>query len=143
MDDDGQLRRMGHFHLLHKDALLHVARRVIVKIVEPDLAPGNHLRIFRQPLQLVEVFLFRQLRFVRMNADGRVNPLMLLREFDGAVERAGARAIAIADGEQGGDAGLFRAREDLGAIGVEALVLEMAVGVGVHKFQEEWSVDSG
>ena len=116
-----------------KDALLHVARRVIVKIVEPDLTPRNYLRIFDQALELVEVFLFCQLRLVRMNADSRVNIFMLLRELDGAVKRAGARAVAITDGQQRGHTRLLRAREDIGAVVVEALVFEMAVGVGVHK----------
>jgi len=42
---------------LQEDALLHIARRVIIKVVEPDFAPGNDLRLAHQPLQFVEVIL--------------------------------------------------------------------------------------
>ncbi len=42
------------------------------------------------------------------------------------------RAVTVADGEHGRDAGCLGASEDVGAIGVEALVLEMAVRVGEH-----------
>ena len=48
-------------------------------------------------------------------------------------KRAGAGAVAIADGEQGADPGLIGTSDDFGAIGVEALAIEMSVGVGVHQ----------
>ena len=105
---------------------------MVVEIVEADLAPGNDLRVFRQPLQLVEVFLPGQLRFVRMNADGGVHALMLLRELNGAVERAGPGPSPLPMASRVVTPAPLRAREDIGAIGIEAFVLEMAVRVGVH-----------
>ena len=67
-----------------------------------------------------------------MNSDRRVHPVVLLGEFDGAVERAGPGSVAIADGEQGADTGFVGASDDFGAIRVEAFAVEMSVGVGVH-----------
>ncbi len=99
VNDDRQLGRSRHFHLLEEDALLHVARRVIVKVVEPDLAPGDDFGIVRQALQFVEVGWLGEFGFMRVNSDGRVNPVVLLGELDGAVERAGSRAVAVADGQ--------------------------------------------
>ena len=61
-----------------------------------------------------------------MDPHRRINPVILLCQLDGAIEGAGARPVAVADGEHGLQPGLPRARKDLGAIAVEALVLEMA-----------------
>src|SRR5271157_4941273 len=132
MNDDRQFRRAGHFHLLKEDALLHVARRMIVEVVEPDFAPGYNLGIARQSFKLIEIFLLRELGLVRMNANRGVNAFMLLREFDSTVERARARTISIADGEDGRDPGCLRTSKNLGAVSVVSLGVEMGVGVGVH-----------
>src|ERR1035437_5016271 len=70
-----------------------------------------------------------------MNSDRRVKPVVLLRQLDRAVERARPRSVAIADGEQGADAGLVGASDNVGAVCVEALAIEMSVGVGVHQRQ--------
>ena len=48
MDDDGQLGRVREFHLLAKDALLNVARGVIVEIIEANFAPGNDFGMLRE-----------------------------------------------------------------------------------------------
>src|ERR1017187_1105779 len=68
-----------------------------------------------------------------MNSDRRVDPIVLLGEFDGAVECVRPRSVAIADREQDPDTRLVGARDDFGAVGVEALAIEMSVGVGVHQ----------
>src|ERR1019366_3172227 len=47
VNDDGQLGGAGHLHLLQEDSLLHVARRVVIKIIEADLAPGDYLGRYR------------------------------------------------------------------------------------------------
>ena len=87
----------------------------------------------RQALEFVEVRLFGEFCLVRMYPDRRVDPVVLLGELDGAVERASPGSVAIADGEQGTDAGLIGASDDFSAIRVEALAIEMSVGVGVHQ----------
>ena len=43
VNHDRQLRRPCHLHLLQENLLLHVARRVIVEIVQPNFAPGDDL----------------------------------------------------------------------------------------------------
>ena len=113
--------------------LLHVARRVIVKVVEADFAPGDDLGIAGQSLQFVEVGWLGEFGLMRMNAYGRVNPVVLLREFDGAIQRAGPGPSPLPMASMRGDAGFLGAGEDVSAIGVEALVFEMAVRVGIHK----------
>ena len=55
VNDDRQLGGARHLHLLDEYTLLHVAGRVIIAVVETDLAPGDHLRIARQLLHFVEV----------------------------------------------------------------------------------------
>ena len=50
MNHDGELGGCGQFHLAKEDFFLRVARRVIVIVVKPDLAPGNHFGMPRQPL---------------------------------------------------------------------------------------------
>src|SRR5664280_2992619 len=68
-----------------------------------------------------------------MNPDRRVNPVVLLGQLDCAVERARPGSVTITDGEQSAYPGLVGASDDFGAIRVEALAIEMSVGVGVHQ----------
>ena len=42
VDDDGEFCFASESHLLAKDFVLHFARRMIVEIVEADLAPGDY-----------------------------------------------------------------------------------------------------
>ena len=52
VNHDGQLCAGSQFHLAREDFFLGVARRVIVVIIQPDFAPGNHLRMPCQSLHL-------------------------------------------------------------------------------------------
>src|SRR5439155_22174071 len=47
VNHDRQLRGPGKFHLANENVLLHVPRRMIVVIVEPNFSPGNNLRFPR------------------------------------------------------------------------------------------------
>ncbi len=133
MDDDGQLCMAGEFHLLDECELLHVARRMIVIVVQPDLTPGNDLGSFCQLLHIVERSLVRELRFMRMNPDRRINEFVLLGQQNSAIKVN--RAVAIANGDDGLDAGLARPSNYLLAIGIEAVAFEMGVGVYEHSRQ--------
>jgi hypothetical protein len=53
---------------------------MIVKIVEPDLAPGDDLGMPSKIPEPFEVFRLRFLGFVGMNAHGRIDPIVLLGE---------------------------------------------------------------
>src|SRR5665213_621886 len=69
------------------------------------------------------------MRFLRMNADGREDLRVLVRQLQRPVHGVGA--VADADGEHGADTGLFRARDHAGEVFV---VVEMAVRVDdLHK----------
>ena len=48
VNNDGQPGGVRQLHLLAKHPLLRLARRVIVKVVQPNLAPGDNFRMFGQ-----------------------------------------------------------------------------------------------
>ena len=130
MDDDGQLRASGEFHLANEYALLHIARRMIVIVVQADFSPGDYSGIARKLPEFSEVGILREPGFVGMNADSRVNRVILLSDLDRTIE--GARSISCTDSKQVRDAGISRARHHLLAIGIETIAVEMAVGVNEH-----------
>ncbi len=91
MNNDGQLGRLRQFHLPDEDCLLHVPRRMIVKVVEADFSPRNHARIPRQLRHSRVVFFGDQSRFVRMNTH------RLAQTFTLDSIRASANRIATVD----------------------------------------------
>jgi hypothetical protein len=127
VNDDREPGCCREFHLLEKNLLLYVAWRVIVEIVQTDLAPPHDLGTPREGDELVKISLRRQRRLVRMDADRGIDPVVLFSQFDRAIERARAGTIAVADGQHGRDPGIVRANEDRRAIVIEAFVFRMAV----------------
>ena len=69
---------LSNLHLLVEDALLHVARGVIVKIIEPDLPDRYDLGSLQKLRHPIIGRLASELRLVWMDTDGRVNELVLL-----------------------------------------------------------------
>jgi len=115
---------------------------MVVVIVEADFADGYNARISRQGRHQFVMTLFDQSSFVRMDANGRVNAgalglglsafgIKLLGKLDRATDVVGA--IAIADCEQGFDAGRPGAGDRRRTIVVESGTFEMAVTVNKHK----------
>src|SRR6266567_8981613 len=131
VDDDWEMGGEGECHLPDKHVLLNVARGVAVVVVEADFSPGDYFGSAGKGFELAEVGVGGEFRFVRMDADGGVDEIILGGEFDGAVEGAGA--ISGADGEDGSDAGLTGTGEDFVAVGVEAGAVEVGVGVDEHE----------
>src|SRR5690349_4485486 len=74
----------SHSQLFSKSSTLHLARRVVVMIIQPDLAPRDHLRVLRKIFQLRINIIIEQARFVRMNSDGCVNERILLGDSKGS-----------------------------------------------------------
>ncbi len=133
MNKDGKLRRLRQFHLSDKDFLLHVARRVIVEIVEADLAPCDHARIARQIRHARVMFFGNQSCFVRVNSQARVNlhPRSIrLRQTYCDVHII--RTIAIPNRQYRLDACRFRALKHIVAILRELWPFEMTMGIDVH-----------
>ena len=91
VDDDRQLRRCGQFHLAAKNFFLYVARRVIIKIVQADFAPGNQLWMFCQIRHLLIVSFRRHAGFMRMQSRAGEDPVMLLGDFQRAIVCSWAR----------------------------------------------------
>ena len=122
MNDDRQLRVARLPELPPEDALLHVARRVIVVVVEAHFAPPDHPRMPRQLIELRKRLLGDVVRVVRMNADGRVNPVMLLGKRNRCIEPVDSSTAA--DGKQRPHARRARALEH-----------RLAIFVKLRKFQ--------
>src|SRR5207249_11394140 len=59
MDDDGKFCLGRQLHLVPEDFVLCFTRRMIVKIVQPDLAPGDYLGMPSKIPQPLEVFRLR------------------------------------------------------------------------------------
>ena len=133
MNNDGQMGFAGEGKLATEDILLHVARRMIVKIIEADFAPGEDARMLGEAREFGEPFFGGELGFVRVDADGGVDPVVFFAERNGDVETIGGGAAA--DGEDGLHAGVAGACEHFVAVGVELGEFEM--GVGVDDLQKE------
>src|SRR5205085_11993884 len=76
----------------------------------------------------------RQPGFMGMDPDRRVQERMLLRQLDARVEAR--RTVAIADRDHSPHSRLARPCDDLLAIGVKLLAIEMGVRIDEHA---EWS----
>src|ERR1700676_3262757 len=122
---------MRQLQLLQKYPLLHISRRMIIEIVQPNLAPGNDLGALCQSRHLLEIGLTGKFSFVRMNSDRRINELVLFGELDGTIKRAWARSTA--DRENGFNSRLLGTLEHGRAVGIELLHLEMRVGIDKHR----------
>src|SRR5258708_768849 len=106
---------------------------MIVIVVEPDLSPGNDLGSFRELFHTIERRLNGQFGLVRMDPDGCVDKRILFGQYDPAIEIH--RPIAIPDGHESLNPNLARPRDDLLTIRIEALSLEMCVGIYKHSRQ--------
>src|ERR1700722_4996712 len=98
---------------------------MIVKVVESDLAPRNHLGMPRQMLHRCVGGFIRESRLVRMNADGRVHKGMFLGESNARIERGWP--VAVANGDHGLYSGFARANNHILAVEVELLAIQMCV----------------
>src|SRR5690242_8144419 len=127
VDYNRQLRVLRKLQLSEENISLSVTRRVIVKIVEADLAPGNYFWLCCKQLEFVEIPIRRQLCFMWMNADGCVYEFIFLRELNSAVKRSRPRAAA--DGDNAINASFASPRNHLLTVRVELLHLEMCVRI--------------
>src|SRR5260370_22942800 len=98
MNDNRQLGLLRERHLVAENAVLHIARRMIIEIIETKLSPGDDLGMLRQPGQFLQMLWRDFLRFVRMYTDGGVNPIMLFSKRQRGIQLLGSRPGA--DGEQ-------------------------------------------
>ncbi len=127
MDDDGEMGLAGEAELAAKDGLLNVARRVVIEIIEADFAPGEDAGVLGEAGEFGEPFFGGEFGFVRMDADGGVDPVVFFGERNGDVEAIGGGAAA--DGEDILDAGVAGASEHGVAVGVELGKFEMGVRI--------------
>ena len=70
---DRELTHTRHSQLISESLALHIARRIVVVIVQTDLTPGDYLWVLREILELRVQLIVEQSGFVRVNADCRVD----------------------------------------------------------------------
>ena len=70
VNDDRQVGFCRERHLFDEDTLLQFGRRVVVVIVEPDLAPRNDVGMARKIAHFVAGGIVHKLRFMGVNAGG-------------------------------------------------------------------------
>ena len=72
--------------MLSKHARLHIARRMVVKIIESDFTISNHPRMFREFSEALKVPVRQVLRLMRVGAHRGINPVVLLGKRNGRIE---------------------------------------------------------
>lgn len=83
--------------------------------------------MLRQAREFREPFFGGELRFMRMDANGRIDPIVLLGERDSYIETIGRRAAS--DGEDFLDAGVACARQHGVAVSVKLRKFQMRVRI--------------
>src|SRR5262245_17081259 len=101
---------------------------MIVVVVEADLAVGDDLLILCLPPKLVVPAIDTMLHFMRMDTDGGIDRLVLLRQCD---RRPTGRHIA-ADGHEGFDTSFPSARNHGLAILIVSGIVQMGMRVEEH-----------
>src|SRR5712692_552676 len=105
---------------------------MIVMIIKTDLTPRNHsLALPGQINQALLCSLVKQLRIVRMYADGCIDVCVFFCQLDRALKRAAVR-IAGADVEHCPDARGARTTNYLFAVGVIFCPVDMAMRINEH-----------
>ena len=133
MNYNGQFPSSHLGELPSKDLLLHISRRMVEVIVEPHFAPADHFSVPRQFIELCEVLFVRRTRIMRMNANCRVNPVMLFGVGYRRVEPF-RRACPAADRQQRFNTGRSRAFEHRLAIRIKLREFKMCVGIDYLQF---------
>ena len=83
---------MGERHLIAEYFLLHVPGRMIIVIIETDLAPGDDFAVSGQGGESVQVSFGNFFGIVRMDTDRGVDPIMRFRIRNGRIELFRARS---------------------------------------------------
>src|SRR5260370_18382563 len=92
MNDYRQVQRTGKPQLSSKHFALNVSRRVIVMIIQPNLAPRDDAPALLCEIEKSLLCLIRkQLRIVRMDADGCIDVLVFFSHLDRAFESPAVR----------------------------------------------------
>jgi len=79
VNDDGEFGVASERHLVAEYLVLDVARRVIVIIIQTNFAPSDYFGTFCELREFFEVLRCDLLRFVRMDSDAGVYPVILIR----------------------------------------------------------------
>ena len=129
VNDDGEFGGTGLLKLAAEDALLQVRSNVIVVIIETHFAPGNDSRIRGERIERGVGFVGDVVHIVRMDADGGVDPIVLLGKWNCGIKAVDARAAA--NGEEALDARPASPEEH-----------GVAVFVKLRKFQVRMRIDN-
>jgi hypothetical protein len=127
VDDYGQSVRLSEVQLAAENGLLDVSRRVVVVIIEADFADRDDLLVLCKLFQFKKMLLGGELRLVRVDADGGVNPVAAFGHFEARSQAMGTGATT--DGYEMPDAAIPRPVKHLLAILVKLRKLQVGVGV--------------
>ena len=103
VDHDGFARIAGDTHLLDEHIALDVTRRVVVVVIQSDLADRDDFRVRREFGKPSIGFAVGLRGIVRMHTNGRVNKWITVRQADAHFEVR--RSVAGADRHHRFDAG--------------------------------------
>ena len=92
MDHDGALGLAGQLHLPDQYALLNLAWRVVVEVIEPNLTHGHHLGMPGECQDFLGVGIGEMAGIVRVHAHGGVNPIVTRGDGQRRIEAGGASA---------------------------------------------------
>src|SRR5258706_7703138 len=113
---------------------LSLAWRMVVMIIKPNLAPGNHAgTLFRKVHQALRCRIIEQLRIMWMDTDGGINLWILFGQLNRPFEHTAVR-IAGPDVEHGSDPGISCVRYYFFAVGIVLSSVDVAMGIDEGHF---------
>ena len=129
VDYDGKRKLLRKRHLHPERALLHIARRVFVVIIQADLANGLHARIFAQRAVFFDPRFIHLRRVVRVAADSGPDPIMLIGQLDRVIRR---RAVE-SDLHHAGDVRRAHFFHNVHKVLCKTVLAQMGVRIKIHR----------
>ena len=129
VDDDRHGKLLCQRQLHPEGVFLDLARDILVVIVQPDLADGAHAGVLAERTVARDARLVHMVCVVRVAADGGPDPVVALGQRDGAL----GRGQVAANVHHARDAIFPHPGENVVKIGLKAGVVQMGVGIEIHR----------
>ena len=129
VDLERQSRDAGRRDMAAEALRLHLRRALAIVIVEPRLADRHHLRMLRQPHDLLDWNIELLVRVVWMGADRAEHVSVAFGQSD----QIGQLADTRRDGDDHADSGPARASDDLVTLGGKLGEIQVTVMVDEHQ----------
>ena len=139
MDDYRRSEFACDAYLSPKYLALHITRAVIIIKIKPDLAPCNYFLALGEFYEMGFGLVVVKLCIVRMNADARVNIIVLFTNRHRTLKIIRVR-IARPDRQHRSNASILRPVHDLITVSIKLLAVNMTVGIYKLHFESNLSV---